>query len=660
MKRLFNLLASVTLLAGLVLTVPTASALADCPDGDTGNNTINCDVSPTPGTDNGDNQVDADLGNDSVTVGSDATVAWVDGDGAATDVSDPADDRAVGNGGDDTITINGTVTTGVDGDYVEEGSGGNDTIIVNGTVDDVVAGDDVISTTDDGHDFNGGNDTIVVNSSGSVGYIAGDGNSYQDEAGEEVFNDGNDSILVNGSVDGSVAGDGDYTDTGCFAECEVLASSGDDQITVGTTGETGPVLGDGSTFYIGCLGLCGTTAYGGDDTITVDGVAFGDKGNAAVEGDGLYASAECEAECGVTIYGGNDTITLNGYADDVAGDGLTAFADCEDLCDASAYGGNDTITIGENAFTWAVYGDGISSESGVGGNDTIIVNGSAFIVEGDGTGDGGSQAPLQGVACDNPCSFGSVDGGNDTIVINGLAGYVVGDGASGCGGNDDITVNGEVSNDIWGDGVDAVDCGVGFQQQNFGDDTITIGAGGVSYATVCQDISVTNVDAHQGIVGGTIIGDSGDGDDGYDTLVFNVLGSGDSLAAQLAAASQTDGTVTVNGQTYNYAEINSLTVHSIAYQEGAARMYDDGVTLAFAAADGIQVCNGPSGMKAGLIDYGRLHDGQLEFGQNGFTVKLVPVGSNHFEVHVYDSNGTEQIDDADNNGTADSLFVFGF
>jgi hypothetical protein len=117
--------------------------------------------------------------------------------------------------------------------------------------------------------------------------------------------------------------------------------------------------------------------------------------------------------------------------------------------------------------------------------------------------------------------------------------------------------------------------------------------------------------------------------------------------------------VEVNGQTYNYQNFEELNVNATIYTEGATRIYDDGVTLAFAVADGIQICNGPSGLKAGLIDYGRLTAGQREFEANGFVVTLEDVGSQHFKMHVW-KDGVEQFDDADGDGVADDLFVFGF
>jgi len=151
-----------------LLIVPTLSVMsaAGCVDGNTGNNTLSCDVTP-PTAGNDDDQFDGDLGNDVMVQAAGVTTVDIDGDGSAVH-----DYRGNGNGGDDSITNYGTVTASIAGDWTDglggadtiynygyvqnnimgdeaNGAGGNDTITNGGTVNDTINGE-------------GGNDTIII------------------------------------------------------------------------------------------------------------------------------------------------------------------------------------------------------------------------------------------------------------------------------------------------------------------------------------------------------------------------------------------------------------------------------------------------------------------------------------------------------------------
>jgi hypothetical protein len=479
-----------------------------------------------------------------------------------------------------------------------------------------------------------GDDTLVVEEGVTVEWVEGDG--ADDDRGGDFAGEGDgddDTIIMNGTTEGI---SGDYVD----------GNGGDDTIIVGAAGfvdgdKGGGVVGDDAS------------GDGGNDTIIIDGIVIGE-----VAGD--YAGGT----------GGDDTIEVNGL--------VFGFIAGDDTGDA---GGDDTITINGGLF-----GDVVGDYSEYqGGNDTIII-GSTGGVFGSVIGD-----DVGGGECAQACVIASGDGGDDVIIVDGIVfGDVVGDYVAGAGGNDTITVNGYVGGSIYGDeaywfdGNDTITINgdvngdviadtystIGLQGPGINcvdvcggpDDTVIIGAGSVSYSTACGDISVTNANIRQGTVGGLIDGDAFYDYGSNDSLVFNIVTNSqaevDSLNAYLYSLDPYEDTASVNGETYNFWNFESLRVQAIMYTDGPARVYDDGMTLAFSTAGGVAVCHGPSGLRAATIDFANVSEGQMQFGDNGFVVTLTPNGSGLYEAHVF-KDGVEQINDANNDGVADSTFMFG-
>lgn len=238
----------------------------DCDDPIAGNNDgdIICPAPPSfP-----DDDIGLDLGNDTLTVNSGVTADYVSGDGL--DDGSPN----TGNGGDDHITIDGTITC-VDGDNTD-GDGGDDTIIVNGTVNCEVAGDNASG--------NGGDDRITIN--GTVG---------SDVVGDFVGNHGgHDTITINGSVGGDVIGDLSFGD------------GGNDTITINGS-VSGNVYGDGAF------------GAGGDDTVilghnaSAGGILDGEDGFDTLQFEALTQSqlAGLDPASGTITFGGHTYTWLN-------------------------------------------------------------------------------------------------------------------------------------------------------------------------------------------------------------------------------------------------------------------------------------------------------------------------------------------------------------
>lgn len=281
--RLVTLVALVA--STLVTATPAYAAPGPC-DGTPANDPpITCSTDPTP-----DDQVGLGLGDDTYVQDAGVTSDYVGGD------ADEDGLESSGNGGNDHITINGIVTSCVDGDNVD-GDGGNDTIIINGEVQCEVAGDYAGG--------NGGDDTITIN-----------GEVHSSVSGDIALLDGGDDIItINGDVGGDVYGD------------ESGGDGGNDRITLASSGTIGgDVYGDSSG------------GNGGNDTITINGVVAGDIYGDWADGDG-----------------GNDTIVINGtvagdiYADAVLGTGG------DDRVELGAGANVGGIIYGEDGFDTLVF-----------------------------------------------------------------------------------------------------------------------------------------------------------------------------------------------------------------------------------------------------------------------------------------------------------------
>jgi len=228
MSRLLSLFVCFLLVFSFTAVAP---ALADCPDGDSGDNVINC--TSDPGGENGDDDVDGESGDDTITIGEGATISHLDADGQTVE----GDDEGVGDGGDDSIVNNGAVNSGIYGDYVE-GDGGDDTIINNGSTG-YITGDD--ATGD-------GGDDLIVNNGSVEGNIEGD--TVQSDGGD-------DTLIINGSVSGDILGDmAGGTGGDDLIELQNGASGGDDSLLF--------IDGDSSGLAPKALGVM---ASAGNDTL---------------------------------------------------------------------------------------------------------------------------------------------------------------------------------------------------------------------------------------------------------------------------------------------------------------------------------------------------------------------------------------------------------
>ncbi len=300
-------LIGIMILSLVVLSSGVIVAYAQDCDGTTGNDVINCTTNPT----NPENQIDGDLGDDTITQGVGVTTLYIDADGQ----SGVADIAGNGNGGNDYIVNNGIVTISISADFVT-GTPGNDTVINNGTTGDIL-GDETTNTA-----AQNGNDTITNN--GTVtGTIRGDGNA---SLALEGGNGGNDTITNNSTVGKDIVGDSGATGVG-----------GNDIITNNGT-VNGNIIADMADINGNAV-----VGNGGSDHVTnngtVNGVIDAGEGNDNVTiGDG--------ATVGGAINGGTGTDTLQFKFNDPI-EGAAAAAT---LAGMSPLGG--TATFGGHTYSW--------------------------------------------------------------------------------------------------------------------------------------------------------------------------------------------------------------------------------------------------------------------------------------------------------------------
>lgn len=283
-----------TVTGGLLVT-----RAAGC-DGTTGPDTINCTTNPT-----NPDQIDGDLGDDNITQGAGVTTSYIDADGQPG----VADTAGVGNGGNDTIVNNGTITVSISGDFVT-GLPGNDNITNNGSTGDIL-GDETYDTAAK----NG--DDVITNNGTVTGTLRGDGNATINLEGGSG---GNDTVVNNGTIGKDIVGDSAATGNG-----------GNDTITNNGT-VSGTIYGDMTT-----------AGNGGSDNITNNGTVNGNidagEGNDTVTiGNG--------ATVGGTINGGAGTDTLQFQFNDPTEGAAAATT----LAGMSPAGG--TVTFGGRTYTW--------------------------------------------------------------------------------------------------------------------------------------------------------------------------------------------------------------------------------------------------------------------------------------------------------------------
>jgi len=552
LKRIFLLFIAALF---ITLTLP-ASVYADPPgdcDGTTGNDTITCLTNPT----NPDNQVEADLGNDQITVASGVTTGDVNGDGQPGNYGD----LLPGVGGDDVIINNGTVVENeangqngqINGDYID-GPGGDDTIINNGTVFGL-AGD--IATSQGGNDIitnngiasggiagdvmisgDGGDDTIINNASGHTGLISGD---LQILLGT---GDGGDDVITNhgfveitpsedpSAISGDIRGDQVYA----------LSNGGNDQITNTGTVE-GNILGDfiisGDPLYYPELG------EGGEDIIFNSGIVYGN-----INGD-YIGSEDYDADLDETVY----TSAGEGAADQITNSGTvggTIFAEGGDdtvTLQIGADGGADhTLLIDGGAGTdplFFEFGYG-TTLNGTPANGNVTINSETFQwvnfetvqfsdpIPGDCDGTPNNDVINCTTNPVNPDAAVEADAGNDQITIGaGVTAYSVsgdtqpgydGDMSPGISGNDVIVNNGLLLGDVASSGEPTLN-GDGVEGPG-GDDTLTNnGTTNVIAGDFANTQGGNDTITNNGIASAAIIGDlmiSGAG--GNDTILNNAAG----------------------------------------------------------------------------------------------------------------------------------------
>ncbi|MBI1276712.1 MAG: hypothetical protein GC179_01155 [Anaerolineaceae bacterium] len=220
---------SLVILSGRLLVANAAGC-----DGTTGNDTINCTTNPV-----NPDQIDGDLGDDTITQAAGVTTSYIDSDGQPG----TADAPGAGNGGNDVVVNNGTVTVSISGDYVT-GLPGNDHITNNGTTGDIL-GDETYDTTAK----NG--DDVIVNNGTVTGTLRGDGNATINLEGGSG---GNDTITNNGTIgkdivadsgSSGVGGNDNITNNGSVGG-NIDAGGGNDTVTIGDGATVGGTIDGGA------------------------------------------------------------------------------------------------------------------------------------------------------------------------------------------------------------------------------------------------------------------------------------------------------------------------------------------------------------------------------------------------------------------------------
>lgn len=435
----------ISIMTLVVLLAPLPSVFAGCDDGGSGNDDIDCPA------DNGGTEEDQAIGeggDDDITVSAvdseqDTFVALGDGKEDGDFLLDGAD----GDAGDDDITIlagegDGDVDL-VAGDAVRDGDGGADTISVSEeSMVDVVVGDLVIdgngADSDEDSPSEGVGDEIVVE--GGVGVVLGDGVANGDGGPDEIrVESTGGAILVNG--DGVVNGNGGNDDIDIQGDVVIVAGDGVvDGIPPWLADEyLGPASDEVQIMfnYVGSSGRPEESeeepnGSGGDDTINIGSGGFA----IFVVGDGLIDFSRYPGESGedtITVEGGTfpegPQLLAEEQFDDEELPGFAEFVFGDGTFRVD--GADDVITI--DGITYVVVGDG--TIDGAGGDDEITVNGVAEVVIGDGL--------IQSCGEEQLCLRAERLNGDFVEIPVDYVGVIVEDAPK--PGDDDIYLNGETS-----------------------------------------------------------------------------------------------------------------------------------------------------------------------------------------------------------------------
>ena len=292
--------------------------------------------------------IDAQGGDDSVTLAGAPAASVSAGDGNDTVIGSAAADIIDGGAGDDSI----------------DAGAGNDSVTDNSGKDSIILGDgnDSFEGRDTGSaakfiDGGAGDDHLVAYSPGAITMVGGTGNDRLSSGGNATTRidagDGND-VITTGLIAGTIlCGNGDDTVSSGTGSVLIVGGDGNDLLKAHTDGGSATIYGDD--------GFDSIFASGGDDLII-----------GGANKDSIRAG------------GGNDTIRGFGGHDHILGqDGndLICAAAGNDQIDAGAgldtiYGsdGDDSIFGGANKDV--IYaGNGNDTVRGYGGNDKIFGQG---------------------------------------------------------------------------------------------------------------------------------------------------------------------------------------------------------------------------------------------------------------------------------------------
>lgn len=301
--------------------------------------------------------------------------------------------------------------------------------------------------------------------------------------------------------------DGSAVTVANSAENGVSDTVGHFEIHLGTAGRAASVS-NGSTVY-------GTT---GNDSVSISGtdvkLYLGNGADSVVSADKGAKNAFVDAGAGddsISIGGAKVTVSAGAGADNISivGDSAEVYGEAGNdvlyVAGKSSYvnagAGNDTVSLG---------GDSVLAYGGT-GNDSILAEGDNAQIYGE---DGNDTISVAGA---NAQIYGGT--GNDSILAAGANAYIeagegadiVSIGASGAtidagAGNDSIVVAAGTATTITlGDGKDTVSVGatgVSLQDYTYGTDTIVLGDGKGSAASVTSEVTLSTdgvIAAEQGV-----------------------------------------------------------------------------------------------------------------------------------------------------------------